>query len=326
MADFFEKFKDIKGEEKKIEEQLENKLIFKKNNINLLKILQKLQKGEKFEIEVLTENSEEYYKGDERLKRLGFCPHRSKSIPGQHHEIVYGFTNNYPEYMIVKYAENSQQMDRILNPKFQELIPEEDAYLFLALLKNQKSPIRDEQAKYLKNIARHSHRTESYFLMKTLVDELNQFAKEKNLDIKFNHKNKRFIRHDELHIDYKQLEQDAQERADIILQLVEKDKLLSNTCKRCGTRNPDKFFEHTWFSILDGVASTFETLYGSERAPMIRYLVLDKLSDKFGMPRNFVDSRIDDMTRVYFGRGGIDLAAIINRAYRIESGRKPLEL
>lgn len=334
MADFFEKFRDVKGEEpKKIEEQLENKLIFTRDDFDAQKVLQKLLKGEEFEIEFQTRYFQEYQdiykKGDEKLKRLGFSPQAGSVCPGEPCKIIYRFTNNYPEYLIVKHAEDNQLMDGILKSLEidSRFLPKEDAYVFMALLKNQKEPITAKQTQYFEKIASNLENNDEYFLIQNLIDDLNNFAKEKNLNIpKLEHRNKKVMDHNVCHFEYSKLEQDAQERARILLPLIENDKLLANTCERCGIANPDSFLAHTWFSLLDGAANHHETWYGRERGAIVKYLVLDKLSEKFGMPRDYVDSQFKHDKTKYFGSGGIELAAIINRAYRIESGRKPLEL
>lgn len=338
--DFFEKFKDIKGEEK-VEKGLEKKVALTMKDLPAHNILQRIIKGDEFVIVLESKNREECIDNDptkrkrpelvkleQTLRRLGYTggyAHTSR----EQTELVYSPAPFYSENLIVKFAQDNH--DKLMEGIFQreKSSPMQDAYLFMALLKNKKEPLTTEEKLYFHKIWEKLELTgPKYALTKTLIDGINKFNQEKKiLTAKFGYHNIILSEANDHRIYFDRFEKDIESRTKAILELIETDPLGTEDCDARELTNSGQFVEDGWFAILDGATKHHGRWYCLTRDPLVHYFVLENLNPKFGMPREYVKKQMAGITsKDDHERSPAKLAAIINRAYRIENERKPLEL
>ncbi|GEM_PF-2042594 len=338
--DFFEKFKDIKAEEK-AEEGLEKKVALTMKDLPAHNILKRIIKGDEFVIILETKNREECIdntpskgkkpeleKIEQTLRRLGYTGgyavmSREKS------EMVYSPAPFYSENLIVKFAQDNY--DKLMEGIFEreKSSQMQDAYLFMALVKNKKEPLTKEEKQYFHKIwEKLKLPGPRYALTKKLIDDINKLNEERKFSsVKFEYKHVNLCEGNDCRIPFSRLEEDVEKRAEAILGLIQTDPLGAEDCCAREFTNSGQFVEDGWFAILNGATKHHGRWYCLARDPLVHYFVLENLNPKFGMPREYVKEQIANITsKDDQKRSPAKLAGIINRAYRIENERKPLEL
>ncbi len=338
--DFFEKFKDIKTEEK-IEENLEKEVAIGMKDLPAKSILKRIIKGDEFTIILESKNREdsinndptksykpELIKFEKTLRRIGYTGGWAH-LSDKESEFVYRPASFYPENLIVKFAQDNY--DKLMEGIFEreKSSQMQDAYLFMALVKNKKEPLTGEEKQHFHKIwEKLKLPGPRYALTKTLIDGINNFNKEKKIfSIDFEYKNIILSEANDHRIYFDRLEEDVEKRTKAILELIETDPLGLDDCCACELTNSGQFVEDGWFAILNGATKHHGRWYCLARDPIVHYFVLENLNPKFGMPREYVKEQIANITsKDDQKRSPAKLAGIINRAYRIENERKPLEL
>ncbi|MBW3015565.1 hypothetical protein KY330_04025 [Candidatus Woesearchaeota archaeon] len=296
---YYKRFKECEAEAEEQENPVEE-IVLKENDPKLGEVIRRILDGEKIsKISKLGSWDKEFGK---LMERLGYQCTGGSSM-GDFSVSNYRIADFISESIVVKLAEDNYHkiMEDILETK---KIQACDVHMFMALVK-QKPGADNDQVLYLEKVARAVSNRELN-LPKGLISEIEEFA-EKHLCAVPRY-NPDYGGND-FDVNYADIDNDAKRRADILLDFLVNDIMRGKSS-----------IDRDGYELVIQAANGYGRWYGGKRRALIHYYVLRELPEDFKIPRKWAEP----MLRSGLECHDIPAAAIIDRAYRIESKRPKL--
>jgi hypothetical protein len=310
MKNYFDKFRGLEGEVDQTSDELEqsNEVVLEVNDPSEKSVLRRIVEGEdlKVNLKFIREDELAAKRIERRLERLGYT--WVSTSGGTPCSITLVPSNASSEFRVKHFVENNYDdlMDPILDTG---KVRGSDVYLFMALVQHKSSAISPEEKNYLNCIV-SAVNYEQINLLDSLVGEINQYVGDNNLSVGTARFNDDWGTND-FKVSFSDLERDIQKRTELLLDLLTTDPMLG----RSDLKN------YGYDLVIEACKSNTGRWYGDHRGPLSHYVLLESLPEVFSLPKDFVAKHVRDTPE-----DKVIAAGIINRAYRIEADREPLEI
>jgi hypothetical protein len=310
MKNYFDKFKELESEVDEPSDELEqfNEVVLAVNDPSEKSVLRRIVEGEDLKVKIEFPREDELVakRIERRLKRLGYELYSSAG--GRPCSMSFGQSASSSEFRVKHFVANNYDdlMDPILDTG---KVRGSDVYLFMALVRNKTSAISAEEKNYLDR-AVSAVNYEQINLLDSLVGEINQYVGDNNLSVGTARFNDDWGTND-FKVSFSDLERDIQKRTALLLDLLTTDPMLG----RSDLKN------YGYDLVKEACKSNTGRWYGNHRGPLSHYILLESLPEVFSLPKDFVDLHVRENPE-----DKVIAAGIINRAYRVEADREPLEI
>ena len=315
MKDYFDKFKDLEGEEVKQEKSIDetiDKIVLEANDPREKEVLKQIVDGDDIYITKKSDDAERD-RFRKLMYRLGyqFC---SSCSDGE------GFRKAEwsPEFLVVDYVK--KHYDDLIEPIIDaKEVDQEENYLIMSLVKNKEGKITEEEKTYIakaidKKNARISRDTFTIKLWKEVVEDRNEFVEKSDLELEIAKYDPTYGDTD-FNVSFEDIDNDGKHRADLLLDLLLKDPLRGRSS-----------LNDECYQLVIAACSHYGRWYNLRRNPLVHYYALKEYPKDMKLPRKFVEGLFDTKRKYAPEVSKVLLSGVIDRAFRIENQSAELEI